>query len=162
MNREVLRTWMVRWIYATVIVHLLVGILLPWLPNAPLVDAYHRGIEAAFWGSDAAPAAARAQQAWWIALFGPTLQGAAIWMAALVRFGDRQRSAAAWGWLIAGLAVWAPQDMLISLQADCWRHVWLDAFALAMMLPPLVWLWRHDCHPSATHPVTDTTVEAAP
>jgi hypothetical protein len=34
--------------------------------------------------------------------------------------------------------------MLVSLRADCWPHVAVDAFALALMLPPLAWLWLQD------------------
>jgi hypothetical protein len=40
--------------------------------------------------------------------------------------------------------IWAPQDMLVSLRAGCWAHVTADAFALAVMLPPLMWLWLDD------------------
>lgn len=130
--------------YAAIGVQLAVGIMLPWIGSAPIFDAYHRSIETAFWGQTAAPAAARAQQIWWIAFFGPTVQAASIWMAALTHIGDRMRSPAPWTWLIAGLLVWAPQDMLISLRADGWAHVWIDCLALATMLPPLAWLWLHD------------------
>ncbi len=138
-----LRTWAVRLIYVSIAMHLIVGALLPLIVNADLFDVYHRSIEAAFWGDDV-PAQARAQQAWWISLFGPTVQAAAIWMAALAYLGDRERSAFAWGALIAGLLLWAPQDILISLQAACWPHVWIDLFALGAMLPPLVYLYYID------------------
>ncbi|MES2743216.1 MAG: cell division protein [Pseudomonadota bacterium] len=142
MNRPMARKWVLRWLYAGAIGHVLVGALLPWLVDAALFEPYHRGIEAAFWpGADGAPAAARAQQSWWIALFGPTVQSMALWMLALIRFGARQRDGAAWGWLIAGLVLWAPQDIAMSLRADCWPHVWLDCAALLALLPPLVWLW---------------------
>ena len=57
MKRETLRTWAVRFTYASIAGHLLVGALLPLIINAPLFDAYHRSIEAAFWGADV-PAAA--------------------------------------------------------------------------------------------------------
>ncbi|UUZ53114.1 hypothetical protein LP419_29710 [Massilia sp. H-1] len=40
--------------------------------------------------------------------------------------------------------LWAPQDMLISLQANCWAHVWIDSFAVAAMLPPLIYLFIID------------------
>lgn len=143
MKTETVRTWAVRFTYASISVHLLVGALLPLIVNAGIFDGYHRGIETAFWGADI-PAQARAQQTWWIALFGPTVQAAAVWMGALAWMGDRQRNAFAWGALIAGIALWAPQDMLISLRADCWVHVWLDAFAVAAMLPPLLFLYFTD------------------
>ncbi|MDY7538651.1 cell division protein [Undibacterium sp. RTI2.1] len=147
------RIWLVRWMYAAAAMHLLVGALLPWIANASIFNNYHHGIELAFWGdawnslhtlTTSGAATVRAQQVWWISLFGPTVQSTAIWMGALVYFGDQQRSSFAWKALIIGIVVWAPQDMLISLQADCWNHVWVDLFAVVMMLPPLIWLWRED------------------
>lgn len=150
MNSQASRTWLVRWMYAAALAHLLVGILLPWIGNAAFLDAYHRVVETAFWGPSA-PVAARTQQIWWMALFGPTVQALSLWMIVLIRIGDRHRSTFAWGALIAGMALWGPQDMLISLRADCWPHVWIDCFALATMLPPLGWLWWHDrLHASAS------------
>ena len=139
MSRQSLRPWAVRAIYVSIAAHLLVGALLPLIANAALFDGYHRAIETAFWGADI-PAVARAHQVWWISLFGPTVQAAAVWMGALAWIGSRQRSAAAWGALIAGIVLWAPQDIWISLRMGVWAHVWIDLFALACMLPPLVYL----------------------
>lgn len=143
MGSIITRRRLVRWMYASALVHLLVGVALPWIGDLSVFDGYHRGVEAAFWGA-AAPSAARAQQVWWIALFGPTVQVMSIWMLALIHFGDRYRSGFAWGILIAGILAWAPQDILISLRVDCWTHVWVDAFAVVTMVPPLAWLWLHD------------------
>lgn len=137
------RLWLILWLYAVVAGHLLVGVLLTWMGNSDLLESYHRAVEQHFW-SGAAPAVARAQQVWWIALFGATMQSTALWMAALVHLGHRLRSAAAWGWLLAGLALWAPQDMALSIQGGMWVHIWIDGFALLIMVPPLLWLWRHD------------------
>ncbi|MGZ2746442.1 thiol-disulfide oxidoreductase DCC family protein [Burkholderia stagnalis] len=137
------RRWMVRWMTGAAIVHALVGAALPWLAGTSWFDAYHVGIEQHFWAG-IAPPQARGQQIWWISLFGATLQCAGIWMLALVRLGSRLRQRAVWGWLLAGLLVWAPQDMLISLQAGTWTHVLADVAALVSMVPPLVWLWRRD------------------
>ena len=57
------RRIVVRWMYAAAIVHLLVGVAVPWLAGAPFADAYHRGIELHFWAATA-PEPARAQQIW--------------------------------------------------------------------------------------------------
>ena len=116
---------------------------MPLLGSAAFFDGYHHGITSAFWNGTA-PAQARDLQVWWVAIFGPTIQVTGLWMAVLVWHADRQRSAALWRWLIAGLLLWAPQDMLISLRAQCWANVWTDVAALALMLPPLLWLQRHD------------------
>lgn len=137
------RSWLVRWMQAAAIAHLLVGAALPWIGGLPWLDGYHQRIEAAFWGGPA-PAAARLQQQWWLALFGATLQNLALWMLALTHFGNRYRNPAIWGWMIAGLLLWAPQDMLVSLRAGIWGHVWIDLLALALMLPALLWLYRLD------------------
>ncbi|GHD65819.1 hypothetical protein [Jeongeupia chitinilytica] len=137
------RVWLVRWLYGAALAHLVVGLALPWVADAALLDGYHRSIEPAFRGGTT-PDGARALQVWWMSLFGPTIQGLALWMWALVRIGDVQRSVTAWGWLIAGLLLWAPQDMLVSLRAGAWIHVWVDVLALATMLPPLCWLWWRD------------------
>lgn len=138
-----LRRRLIRWLYAAAIVHFLVGVVLAWLGHLPLFDSYLHGIDLAFWGADA-PAPGRTQQLWWIALFGATVQSFALYMLALIHLADRHKSSTAWGWLIVGLLVWAPQDMAISLQADIWLHLWVDCLALASLLPPLIWLYRHD------------------
>ena len=147
MNRAFVRTWAVRLTYASIAAHLVVGALLPFIVSLGVLDGYHRGIETAFYGA-AIPAQARAHQSWWIALFGPTVQAAAVWMAGLAYMGDRHRSAFAWGALIAGILLWAPQDMAISLQRGVWPHVWIDTAALIIMLPPLFALYFIDRHPA--------------
>lgn len=138
-----LRRLAVMWTYAAIAVHLLVGLLLPWLASAELLAPYHAGIVMHFW-QGSVPPAALAHQQWWMALFGPTVQAAAVWMGALAYLGDRERSAFAWGALIAGLVLWAPQDILISLKAACWPNVWIDCIALVAMLPPLIYLFITD------------------
>ena len=143
MHSPFLRRWAIRWMYAAIATHLVVGMLLPWFADAAIFSGYHRGIETAFWDATV-PAPAHAQQIWWISLFGPTVQSAALWMGALAWIGDRQRGAFAWGALIAGMLLWAPQDMMVSLRALCWDNIWIDTFALATMLPPLVYLYCVD------------------
>ena len=65
-------------------------------------------------------------------------------MGALAYMGESQRSAFAWGALIAGIVLWAPQDIFMALQAGCWNNVWLDCIAAAGMLPPLFYLFYID------------------
>lgn len=137
------RRIVVSWMYGAAIVHLLVGAALPWIAGLPVLDGYHVGIERHFWAG-AAPLAARLQQLWWMSLFGATLQGMSIWMLALVHLGNRLRRRAVWGWLLAGLLLWAPQDLLMSWRAGIGMHIAADVAALAALVPPLAWLWRRD------------------
>lgn len=142
-NTSTWRKYCIWWLYASSVAHVLVGIALPWLASLSLLEAYHRMLEAGFW-TDAAPAAARAQQIWWMSLFGATIQSVGIWMATLTRLGDQHRSSFAWAMLLLGVVVWAPQDMWISHQAGATLHVWVDVFALLSLLPPLVFLFLLD------------------
>ncbi|MBA1229885.1 cell division protein [Pseudomonas viridiflava] len=138
-----LRRLLVTWLYAAALTHVVGAIVFTWAGFAGWLDGYLLTIEQAFW-TQAAPAAARAQQTWWAALFGATLQTYSLYMLALVHVGNRLKSHMPWGWLIAGLLLWAPQDIAISLRADMWSHVWLDGTALLALLPPLFWLYGHD------------------
>lgn len=143
MKRATVRTWAVYLTYAGIAGHLLAGALLPFIVGLDVFDGYHHGIERAFYGA-AIPDGARAHQHWWISLFGPTVQAAAVWMAALAYMGERQKNAFAWAALIAGMLLWAPQDIYISLLAGAWPHVWIDTAALMIMLPPLLALYFID------------------
>lgn len=153
MTRLETRRHLIRWLYVVGTIHLLVGISLPWTAGASLLNAYHGAIEAAFWQT-APPEQARSLQTWWIALFGPTLQAMSLWMMVLIQIAERQRDHRIWLWLIAGLVIWAPQDMLVSLRAQCWIHVWIDSIALIAMVPPLFWLYRNDKTSPLLHPET--------
>lgn len=139
----------IRWLQTAALTHLLAGLLLTWASHNPLLDPYQLTIEQAFWPTPA-PTFARNQQIWWQALFGATLQSYALYMLALIHLGNRFRSHHAWAWLIAGLVLWAPQDILISLQAGIWSHLIVDVVALLVLLPPLIGLYRHD-RPTSTH-----------
>ena len=137
------RTTLVYWLYLMVLGHLLGGVLLTWVGSTGGLDAYLHIIENAFWQTPAPPEAA-AQQRWWFGLFGATLQSYAIGLLALTHIGHRQRSVAAWGWLLLGIVVWGPQDIWLSATAGVWINVLLDILALCALVPPLLWLIRQD------------------
>lgn len=142
-SSSTLRRVLVAWLYLIAVVHLVGSVLFTWAGSSGLLDGYLMIVEHAFW-SDTPPAAARLQQIWWTSLFGATLQSYSLYMLALVHIGNRARRSSVWGWLIAGLMLWAPQDILLSVQAGVWTHLWMDALALLVLIPPMVWLYGHD------------------
>jgi hypothetical protein len=145
MKSHALRPWLIGWIYLLTIGHFASGILLAWFSHLSVFDHYHQSILNQFGDFSAAT---HALQVWWLSLFGATLQNLAIFMGVLTYVGSKQRSALVWGWMIIGLILWAPQDMLISLRVNLWLHVWVDSIVLLLMLPPLIILWWSDRKPT--------------
>jgi hypothetical protein len=121
--------------------HFACGILLAWFSNLSLFDNYHQSILNQIGDFSAN---AHSLQVWWLSLFGATLQNLAIFMGILIYVGNKQRRAFVWGWMIFGLLLWAPQDILISLQINLWLHVWVDSIVILLMLLPLIILWWID------------------
>ena len=152
MNSAALRPWLIRWLYLITLGHFAGGVLLAWFSNFSFFDHYHQSILDRFGDVSIH---AHGLQVWWLSLFGATLQNLAIFMGVLTYVGSKQRSAFVWAWMIIGLILWAPQDMLISMRIDLWLHVWVDSFVLLLMLPPLIILWWVDRKPvvSRSHSV---------
>jgi len=140
-NYQNLRYWLIVWMYLIAFGHFAVGVLLAWFSGLEIFNQYHQSILDQF---AIVHASAQNLQEWWISLFGATVQNLAIFMGVLTYLGNKLRSATVWMWMIIGLVIWAPQDMLISLRIDFWLHVWIDVVALVLMLPPLIALWLID------------------
>ena len=137
------RQMLIRWLYLIGAGHIAVSLLLPVLAASPLTMGYHQLIEQFFW-QGTTPASARAQQVWWMSIFAATLQAMSVWMLALIWVGNKTRVAGVWLWLLAGLLLWAPQDIYLSCQIGVLINVWIDAIALLCMVPPLVALFAID------------------
>lgn len=137
------RKYLIYYLYFIVATHLIVGMLLPWLKYFPIIEPYHQSIESAFWGANI-PKNARQLHLWWMGLFGATVQFASIYMGLLVYVGNKYKLTVVWKWMIIGLLVWAPQDMLISLQYAIYSHIVMDIFVLLITVPTLLWLYKID------------------
>ena len=131
MPLQTLRPWLIRWLYLITFGHFAGGILLAWFSNLSLFDLYHQSILERFGDFSVH---AHALQVWWLSLFGATLQNLAIFMGVLTYLGNKYRSAVVWAWMIVGVLLWAPQDMLISLRIDLWLHVRVDSKKKLIML----------------------------
>lgn len=138
---EAVRSLLIHWMYLITFGHFAAGLLLAWFSNSNVFDQYHQTILTQL---GLAQTGTQSLQEWWLSLFGATLQNLAIFMGVLTYLGNKYRNAFVWLWMMIGLIVWAPQDMLISLRIDLWLHVWIDVLALMVMLPPLFILWRLD------------------
>ena len=136
------RQYLVVWLYNMAILHFVVGVLLAWGSSLDYFDAYNHDVLSGFF-SEISQSENRFQ-AWWLSLFGATLQNIGIFMGALIYVGNLYRNKHVWLWMIVGIGVWAPQDILISLQAGVESHLWLDSIALLLILPPLINLWILD------------------
>ena len=141
MHKLLLRNRLIVWLYLVTFGHFAAGILLAWFSHLAIFDHYHLTILNQIGDTSVG---ARQLNSWWLSLFGATLQNLAILMGVLIFAANRHGKAYIWLWMIIGLLVWAPQDMLISMQLNLRLHLWVDAIALLLLLPPLVILYWVD------------------
>lgn len=137
------RSWLIKWLYLVALGHLIMGLLMTWGADTPLLASYHQSVLTAF-GFSSDEGQVRDLHVWWVALFGATLQAFALFMCALIYIGGRYAHPAIWCWLIVAIIVWAPQDIFISLQKGIWLHAWVDVLATCVILLPLISLWVTD------------------
>ncbi|MFC4158728.1 hypothetical protein [Chitinimonas lacunae] len=138
-----LRRYAVSCLWLAGLGHIVGGLVLTFGVDSGLFDWYHHDVLSRFW-SGPPPSEALAQQRWMVALFGPTIENIGVWLLALSHWGGSQRNPAAWLWLLAGIALWAIQDIAVSLRVGYYPHLWLDLAACAALALPTLWLWRHD------------------
>lgn len=143
LSTSVVRPWLVSWLYLIALGHLAGAVGMTWLVDLPLFADYHQSILAAF-GFASAQQEVMALHTWWMSLFGATLQAFAIFLLALVYLANRYRNAVIWLLLASVILLWAPQDIVISLQRNVWSHVWVDLAAVIALVPPLLTLWWLD------------------
>ncbi|HSC67960.1 MAG TPA: hypothetical protein VLC79_09730 [Cellvibrio sp.] len=142
LNEPWVRSWLVGWLYLVALGHIGVAIGMTWWAGLSVFTPYHQSILAAF--GLPLHGATMDLQLWWIALFGATLQAFALFMLALVYLANRHRCAGIWLFLGAGILLWVPQDIFISIQKNVWVHVWIDLGAVIALLVPLLALWWLD------------------
>jgi hypothetical protein len=145
-----LRGLSIGWLYAFAAGHLLMGLWLAWWVDAPLLAAYHDQVVSRFGAPQEMPLVALHQ--WWLRLFGATLFTLGVFFLALVRWGHTSGDRRPWRWLAIGLLLWAPQDMAISWAVGLGLHLVIDAWALALSLPPLIYLGWFCPEPAAAQP----------
>jgi hypothetical protein len=134
-----MRPYLVYWLYAVAVAHFIAAILMTWFIDMPWLTEYHKTVLTSFGFSLNDSNAANLHQ-WWMSLFGATLQSFSLFMLALIYLGNRHRSVMAWTCLVATILLWAPQDIIISMQQQIWSHVWVDSIATAALVLPLIGL----------------------
>lgn len=137
------RVWLVAWLYLIGFGHLLGALAMTWMVDWPLMADYHQVVLAGF-GFTPDQQEILALHHWWMSLFGATLQAFSLFLLALVYVANRYRCAAVWLWLGAGILLWAPQDIYLSMQRGMWLHLWVDLAAVTATVPPLCVLWWWD------------------
>jgi hypothetical protein len=143
---DIIRLWLIRWLYLIAVGHLVMAIAMTWCADSSGFARYHQNILLAFGFPQEAPGA-MAMQLWWIALFGATLQAFALFLLALVYLVGYYRHARIWLLLAGIVLLWAPQDIFISIRQNVWVHVWVDLAAVVALVPPLLALWWLDRNP---------------
>lgn len=68
----------------------------------------------------------------------------ALFMLLLVELGRRYGNPIIWLILALGVLLWAPQDMLISVERGVWSHCWVDLAAVVAIVPAAIMLALQD------------------
>lgn len=145
-GHTLIRSWLVRWLYLIALGHFVGALGVTWCADSSLFSTYQQSLLSAFGFSQ--HTGALELQLWWISLFGATLQAFSLFMLALMYLANRYQLASIWLTLAGVILLWAPQDIIISIQKNVWAHVWIDLVAVIALVPPLLILWRLDRNPA--------------
>ncbi|MEN0036132.1 MAG: hypothetical protein AAGC78_03655 [Cellvibrio sp.] len=136
------RSWLVSWLYLVAVGHFVIALGVTWWSDASWFAAYQQSILHSFGFPQ--DTGTLELQLWWISLFGATLQAFSLFMLALMYLANKHRLASIWLILAGVILLWAPQDIIISIQKNVWSHAWIDLAAIIALVPTLLILWRLD------------------
>ena len=117
------------------ILHIIVGIILPFTVDSWLFTYYNRQMLAAF-NTDSAEALELGK--FMLGILGPTIASWGVIFLFLVRHAYGTRSKSAWYYMLAAIIGWSAYDMALSILAGVYLNVLIDLVVLILLLTPLI------------------------
>ena len=117
------------------ILHIIVGLILPFLVDTWLFTFYNNQLLAAF-NTDSAEALALGK--FMIGILGPSIASWGILFLFLVRYAYSTGSRMAWFYMLAAIIVWSAYDIYLSIIAGVYLNVMIDLVVLCFLLVPLL------------------------
>lgn len=139
------------------LLHIVAGLLLPWIVEWPPFAFYHRHLLGAF-ATEAPEALALGK--FMLGILGPAVAswGLLFLFTVNVSFATRSRN----GWYIMVIAIsgWILFDMYLSIRAGVYLNLLIDLVVLALLMTPLIrvrsWFFTLPRPPAAIAVPTDT------
>ena len=122
------------------IMHILVGIALPFLVETPLFDYYNERLLAAF---ETSSNDALAIGKFMVGILGPSIASWGILFLFLVRYAYQSGSTSAYKVMILSIVGWSIYDMLLSLVAGVHLNIIIDIVVMALLIAPLILTRAH-------------------
>jgi len=131
-----------RWLQLIASLHIIGGLLLPWLLHADLSAMYRQEVFQAL----SVPEAAQNTVVLMMSFIGPTIASWGVLLLYLINNAFDQGDKSAWSYLCIAILVWAPLDIGLSWHAGIYSNIAVDVMATLSILLP-VWLIRHPIKP---------------
>ena len=141
--------------------HILVGLTLPWLVEWPPFGFYNRHLLAAF-NTDMPEALALGK--FMIGILGPTVASWGLLFLFVVTISFTTRSRRGWYCMVVAVTGWSLFDMYLSIRAGVWLNLLIDLIVLSVLLIPLVRTrhWFFDTPAASPGNGTDTLGDPVP
>lgn len=117
------------------ILHIGVGLALPWLVELPQFGFYNRLLLAAF-NTDTPEALALGK--FMIGILGPTVASWGLLFLFVVNSSFASRSRAGWYFMVIAISGWCLCDMYLSFRAGVYLNLIIDLVVLGLLLTPLI------------------------
>jgi len=142
-----------RWLQATALLHILIGLSLPFIVESPLFSVYrdhlHQAfmMEAATYGENT-----HHQTAFLVGLFGPTIASWGVLFLYVVNSAFARPTPQAWWFMLVACLVWAPYDSVLSLLNGVYLNAIINAVVFPIIVVPLLMVKKHFSPPIIKKP----------
>lgn len=126
------------------VMHIIVGLALPWLVDLPQFAFYNRHLLAAF-NTDVSEALALGK--FMVGLLGPTIASWGVLFLFVVTVSFQTRSKTGWYIMLIAITGWTLSDMYLSFVAGVYLNLVIDLIVSGLLLTPLLktrrWFFPH-------------------
>lgn len=123
------------WLQLLALLHIIVGLSLPFLAGTFLFDYYHAQLLEAFHTKDEA---ARQMGIFMVGILGPTIASWGLLFLFIVGYAYKERSYRAWLYMVIAVIGWSLADMGYSLLYGVMLNILIDLVVMSLLLIPLL------------------------
>jgi len=130
-----------RTLQAMAILHIMIGLCLPFIVESPLYTFYREHLYQAFaMTANHSPYSQNVTQqtAFLVGIFGPTIASWGVLFLYTVNSAFARPTPQAWWFMLAACLVWAPYDSALSLLNGVYLNAILNAIAFTLIVIPLL------------------------